>query len=193
MPPGPIRLLDDMPPVVTVPAGRRGQCDRHPDPGRDLGAATATDFKDGGVRAAPTDRGPVPAGSQRRHLERAPMPPATGARRLPVRRRRADGQLPGRQACAEGVTARVACGAERPGRGLPGHGALSQSAARPRTRTTTTARPARPSSPSGLGRRTIDIDIVKDANAEPDETIVLTMGTPANAIAGELSAPTRSR
>lgn len=173
-------LVDDIAPELTVPAditvAATGVLTRVA-----LGTATAIDLQDGAVEPQPDRSGRFPPGP---HVVTWTAVDAAGNRAtghqfvnvVPIVNFEVD------QAVAEGSQARVRVELNGPAVQYPVRVPYSISG--------TATNPADHGTPdgeavidSGLSTEIV-IDTVKDASAEPDETIVLAMGEPVNAVAG---------
>jgi hypothetical protein len=176
-------LLDDVAPVLVVPAdltiNASGTLTLV-----DSGSATATDFKDGSLAVFADRRGPFPPGQN-----------VVKWTATDVAGNRIDGyqfvnvvpivQFPVDQTLSEGVTARVRVELNGP--------AVSYPVTVPYVVSGTAVNPDDHDAVNGVaminsGLATdFEIAIAKDINVEPDETIVVTMGTPGDAVRGEIT------
>lgn len=180
--------FDDIPPALNVPADVVAEAT-----GAltlvNLGLANANDFRDGMVEVTANDPGPFRPG---RHVVQWSASDDSGNRAegfqfvdvVPMVSFQVD------QSVSEGATARVSVA-------LNGS-AVTYPVTVPYRISGTAVNPEDHDGvdgeaviASGLAAK-IEIDIVRDANDEPDETIVLTMGAPENAVPGTTTAHTIS-
>jgi hypothetical protein len=173
-------LLDDIPPQLTIPADIQVNATGVLTD-VDLGTATAVDYKDGTVEIEPNNPGPFRSGP---NVVTWTATDSSGNRNeayqlvnvVPMVNFQVDQTVP------EGVTARAHVELIGP--------AVNYPVIVPYEVSGTASNPSDHDAVSGQavidsGLSTdIEIDIVKDQSDEPDETVVLTMGAPTNAVSG---------